>query len=124
MHSKSNVNALQISLANPLALFDVPGYLNNVQIYAVQRYKVDVTAITHNPKLFTDNMKYVVCGQNHSFDQCEWLNNIEFLKKFHIQFCLLMRKMKKATTKAAVNSIKTIPNDNDNPELAFQLGKI
>ena len=110
--SKSNINSLQISIADPLALLEIPRKLTNAQIYAVQRYKAAVSAVNVNPKKFTDDMNCAVCGQQHSFDECDWLKDIDFLRKFHIQFCLLMRRITNATAKVAVNSIDDIPADD------------
>ena len=111
-HSKSNVSSLQILLDNPLALLNVPRGLSNAQIYAVHCYKAAVSKVNRNPKQFTNSMECAVCNQKHSLNKCKWLNDIDFLKKFRIQFCLLMRQMSKATTKAAVNSIDKIPEED------------
>ena len=67
MWSISNINVLEILLADPLALLSFPNNLTNVQIYAIDVYKSAVNAVKCNPQKFTNIMECAVCGEKHSF---------------------------------------------------------
>ena len=67
-------------------------------------YKAGIRLIKKDPTKFTDGMKCAICHKQHSFDKCPILNDIPFLKKHFIGYCLQMNKTQRQMV-AAIYSI-------------------
>ena len=65
-------------------------------------------------------MSCAICHQPHSFDKCPILNDIPYIKKHFISYCLQMNKTQKQML-AAIHSIDatwgtSTNNDDDNDD--------
>ena len=82
-------------------------------------YQAGIRAVISRSERFTDGMKCAICQKQHKFGDCPILQNIEFLKKHFIAFCLMMnrttklmeREVKKIT--ANINKLATDVADDD-----------
>ena len=95
-----------MSMDRPLDSLDIPEDLDNTSIYRLNCYTAAVNAVTSSPSKFTSDMDCAVCAGRHTFAACPVLNDFEFLKKHHIQFCLMHNRLRKnLISKAPVNSV-------------------
>ena len=97
--------------------FDIPPDVSPVDQHIADRYTAAVHAIQADPRKFSSCSECAVCeGTGHPFADCEILQDIEFLKKHHIAYCVNQRRLKKMlTTRAAVNWLHTANNDEEHP---------
>ena len=95
-----------MSMDRPLDSLDVPDGLDNTGIYHLNCYQAAVNVVTSSPSKFTSDMACAVCTGQHPFSACPVLNDFEFLKKHHIQFCLMYNRLRKSLlSKASVYSV-------------------
>ena len=61
----------------------------------VNTYQAGLRKVTKDVTKFTDGMKCAICHQPHTFEKCPILNDIPYIKKHFISYCLQMNKMQK-----------------------------
>ena len=95
--------------------FDVPSDVSPYHQHLTDRYTAAVHAIQADPRKFSSSSECVVCeGTGHPFAECEVLQDVEYLKKHHITFCVNQRRMRKMlATRAAVHWLHTTQADDD-----------
>ena len=111
-----HVNWIQVDIHDPLASLVVPDGLEQQQIMRVNMYQAGLRKVTKDVTKFTDGMKCAICHQPHSFKKCPILNDIPYVKKHCISYCLQMNKTQKQMF-AAIHRIDamlgTDINNND-----------
>ena len=122
-----HVNRIQFDVHDPLASLVILDGLENHQILLVNMYTAGLRKVTKDVTKFTDVMKCIICHQPHSFDQCPILNDIPYIKKHFISYCLQMNNTQKQML-AAIHCIDATwstdinhdnhnhDNDNDNDD--------
>ena len=84
-------------------------------------YTAGLRLVKKDPTKFTDGMNCAICHQLHSINKCPILNNILYIKKHFISYCLQMNKIQKQML-AAIHSIdatwgtSTTDNNNDDDD--------
>ena len=96
----------------------IPDDLENHQLFHVNIYETGIKAVKKDITNFTNGMKCDSYHKLHSFDQCSILNNIPYIKKHSVSYCLLMNKTQKQML-AAIHHIDAtwytdINNNNNN----------
>ena len=66
-------------------------------------------------------MKCAICHKPHTFEKCPILNNIQYIKKHFISYCLQMNKTQKQMLTAihrldATSGTATVNNNNNNDD--------
>ena len=115
----ARLNKVTIDLQHPLASLQIPADVPACQVLQLRMYQAGIRAVISRPERFTDGMKCAICQKQHKFGDCPILQNIEFLKKHFIAFCLMMnrttklmeREVKKIT--ATINKLATDVADDD-----------
>ena len=82
-------------------------------------YTAGLRAVTKDVTKFIDGMNCAICHKLHSFDQCPILNDIPYIKKHFISYCLLMNKTQKQMVAAMHRidaSLGTNINNDDNDD--------
>ena len=98
------MNKVTIDLFNPLASLEIPDKVPACEILHLQMYQAGVRAVTARPEKFTDGMKCAICKKPHKFDKCPILQDINYLRKHFIAYCLMMNRTTKQM-ELAVNKI-------------------
>ena len=90
--------------------FDIPPDTTANDEYIATRYTAAIHSVQADPRKFSSSSPCVVCrNTSHSFDECDILNDIAFLKKHHIAYCSSQRRLEKMMmTQATVNHLATI----------------
>ena len=119
-----SVNSLHVAFSDG-SFFHIPSATDSDDLHTAQRYSAAVHAIQADPRKFLSSSKCAVCeGTSHPFADCEVLNDIEFLKKHHVAYCVNQRRLKKKMiTRAAVNELIAAINDEDSPDPNFHQGE-
>ena len=112
------VNWIHVDIHDPLAPLVVPDGLKQQQIMRVNSLR----KVTKDVTKFTDDMKCAICHQPYTFEKCPILNDIPYIKKYCISYCLRMNKTQKQML-AAIHRIDAtwgtdiiINNNNNNDE--------
>ena len=84
------VNCVQIDLNDPCASIEIPEVILPHDILRVQIYKAAVNDIVEQPTKVTDGMDCAIYHKNHTFEKCPILNDIPYIKKHFISYCILM----------------------------------
>ena len=99
--------------------FVVPDNLEQQQIMRVNMYQTGLRKVTKDVTKFNNGMKCAICHQPHSFEKCPILNDIPYIKKHFISYCLQMNKTQKQML-AAIHRIDatwgTDINHNDHDD--------
>ena len=110
------VNQIQVDIHDPLVFLVIPDDLEQQEIMHVHMYQVDLRKVTKDITKFTDGMKCAICHQPHTFEKCPVLNNVPYIKKHFISYCLQMNKTQKQML-TAIHRIDaswgTATNNND-----------
>ena len=114
------VNQVQVNVNDHIASLVIPDCLENYQIFCVNIYTAGLRAVTKDVTKFIDGMNCAICHKLHSFDQCPILNDIPYIKKHFISYCLQMNKTQKQIL-AVIHHIDAtwgtdINNDNDDDD--------
>ena len=107
---------LVVDLSDPCASIIVPDGLQQHEIMRVNMYQNALRQVTKSPTKFADGMKCAVCGKPHPFDKCPILNDIPFLKKHFISFCIQMNRTQKQMTTAIHKMDATWGVDDDDDD--------
>ena len=91
----ARVNKVTIDLFNPLASLEIPDKVPACEVLQLQMYQAGVCAVTARPEKFTDGMKCAICKKPHKFDKCPILQDINYLRKHFIAYCLMMNRTTK-----------------------------
>ena len=67
-------------------------------------YQAGIRAVIARPERFTDGMKCAICKKPHKFADCPILQDINYLRKHFIAYCLMMNRTTKQM-ELAVNKI-------------------
>ena len=67
----------------------------NPQLFRVHIYEAGIITVTQDSTKFTDGMDCSICHKKYSFNQYPVLNNIPYIKKHLISFCLQINKTQK-----------------------------
>jgi hypothetical protein len=97
---------------DPIAIDEVenliPEDMSSEDRYKVAIYKLGIHAIKKTGS-FDVAQKCLVCQKTgHTFEECPVLNNHELLKKLHISFCSMCRRMQRQTDDPEPKSIHNI----------------
>ena len=65
-----------------------PVNMSNVDIICLNVYTAAIRAMIAKPNKFIDSMEYAICGDKHTFDKCSILNDIPYLRKHFMAYCL------------------------------------
>ena len=94
--------------------------MNDIEIFAVQCYERALNAVQADPfKFSSEETPCAVCEQiDHPCEDCEVLQNVEFLRKHHIQYCLqacCRRKVfdKQIKKNLALHLVDTVYEEDD-----------
>ena len=69
--------------------------MSPVNIFRLNMYTADIRAVTAKPNRFPDDMKYAICKEKHTFDKCPVLQDVPYLRKVFIAYCLLWKRTQK-----------------------------
>jgi len=94
---------------------DIPPDTTANDEYIATQYTAAIHSVQADPRKFSSSSPCVVYrNTGHSFDECDVFDDIAFLKNHHIAYCSSQRRLKKMMmTRATVNHLATILNDND-----------
>ena len=113
-------NRIQVDVHDPLTSLVIPDGMENHQIFCVNMYTAGLRAPKKDVIKFTDGTKCAICHKPYSFDQCPILNDIPYIKKHFISYCLLMNKTQKQMLVAIHHIDATwgadINNDDDDDD--------
>ena len=97
-----------------------PASANEMDRHVAKAYIAAVQAIDSNLQKFSSTSKCAICeGTGHPFLDCKVLKDVEFLRKYHIAYCVSQRRLKKLlTTQVTVHAldaalIDEVKDDND-----------
>ena len=88
-------NCIQVDLKGHLASLVIPNDLEINQLFRVHMYEAGINVVKRDATKFIDGMDCAICDKKHSFDQCPILNDIPYIKKHSILYCLQMNKTQK-----------------------------
>jgi hypothetical protein len=76
-----------------------------------QKYRSAVYAINQRPA--TSSAPCLVCGENHRFDSCPVLQNVEYLRDHYIKFCSFLKRDITSRQKMTRSLPPFLPDDSD-----------
>ena len=109
-------NRVHVNFNDPLASLVIPDGLENQQILRVNMYTIGIRAAKKDVTKFTDGMDCAICHKKHSFDKCPILNDIPYIKKHFIFYCIQMNKTQKQMLKAIHQIDGTWGTDNNDDD--------
>ena len=114
------VNWIQVDVHDSLVSLVIPDGLENHQIFRLNMYIAGLYKVTKDVTKFTDGMNCAICHKLHSFKKCPILNDVPFIKKHFVSYCLQMNKTQKQML-AAIHRIDAtcgtdINNDNNDDD--------
>jgi len=90
-----SVNSVHVGFADGLS-FDIPPDAEADVQYIAHQYTAAIHSVQADPRKFSSSSECVVCHvTGHSFDNCTVLNDIDFLKKHHIAYCVIQQRLQK-----------------------------
>ena len=93
--------------------------MTELELFVVRCYKGVLNAVHASPQKFSaTDTPCAVCGKiGHPFKDCEILENVDFLRMHHIQYCLQPNRLQNVVERQLKNVplhlVETIPNDDD-----------
>ena len=111
------VNRVEIDLNDPCVPIEIPDDIEHHQLFCVQMYRAGINAAKKGITKFTNGMDCVIYSKKHMFDQCPVLNDIPYIKKHFISYCILMNRTQEkmfATIHPIDANLNTDINNNNN----------
>ena len=120
-----SVNALHVAFDDGSSI-NIPPDINGDDRHIAQCYTAAINAIQADPRKFDLSSECAVCGgTGHPFIDCMALNDIYFLRKHHIAYCVKQWRLKKMmTTRVAVNTLGAALTNQASPDQDFCPGEI
>ena len=105
-------------MKNPTASIERPPDTKDAGIYALQLYESALKTIKKHPLQFSSTTPCAVCGKpGHPFKDCQILQNVEYLRTHHIQYCLQARRMRRLldtqVDNVPLHLVETVSDDGD-----------
>ena len=84
------INCVEIDLNDPCAPIEILDNIETHQLFCVQMYTAGINTIQKEITKFINGMDCAIYRKKHTFEKCPILNDILYIKKHYISYCILM----------------------------------